>query len=183
MTVYLFACAVACSTYPCLFVSCEQHSVEHSLSSLCLCQRRAPTTNEDIGDCVVRVIPLRQSQQQQQTGVSCSGCMKEETVCDCDSAVDRRQRRAAACRRGQCGSGGRAQRAVSRREVSPAGGGCRNGGTPTGPTAGPSALCRCRAGFFGDRCQLVDPCGQQPCRNGGYCRSLVDLTGLAPPFP
>jgi len=153
---------VACVTYPCLFVSCEQRSVKHSLSNMCLCQRRSSETVDD-ANCVIRVIPLRQLLQQPE--VTCSDCLRPRMVCHCDSD-DRRQRRSATCR-ALCGR-------HERRSVTSTGGRCRNGGTPN---AGSSGLCQCRSGFFGDRCQLLDPCSKQPCRNGGYCRSLVDLTG------
>lgn len=165
----LLCVVVACVAYPCLFVSCEQCRVEHSLSNLCLCQRRSTATVDDT-DCVIRVVPLRQ-QQQQQPQVTCFDCLRPQLVCQCGSD-DRRQRRTAECR-GQCGR-------HERRAVNSAGGRCRNGGTPSRLNAGSSGSCQCRAGFFGDRCQLLDPCSEQPCRNGGYCRSLVDLTGAPP---
>jgi len=153
---------VECSTYPCSFVSCEQRSVEHPLSNLCLCQRRS----DDVADCVVRVMPLPQHQhQRRRRQVTYSACLRPRSACD-RVAGRRRQRRTAPCR-GQCGH-------HVRRAVTSTGRRCRNGGTP----GGPSAVCQCRNGFFGDLCQLRDPCSEQPCRNGGYCRSLVDLTGL-----
>jgi len=158
---------IACVAYPCSFVSCEQRRVKHPLSNLCLCQRRSTMTVDD-ADCVIDVISPRQQQQP----VTCSDCSRPPIVCRCDSD-DRRQRRSAACR-ARCGR-------HERRSVKSANGRCRNGGTPSAiNAAGSSALCQCRAGFFGDRCQLLDPCREQPCRNGGYCRSLIDLTGTPP---
>ena len=161
----------ACVAYPCSFVSCEQRRVRHSLSSLCLCQHHTTLTADD-ANCVIHVIPLNLQQQQQpppQPEVTCFDCLQPQTVCRCGSD-DRRRRRSAACR-------GRCDR-HERRAVVSARDRCRNGGTPSGLNAGSSSLCQCRAGFFGDRCQLLDPCSKRPCRNGGYCRSLVDLTGL-----
>jgi len=153
---------VACVSYPCLFVSCEQRGgvAEPSLSNLCLCQ---PLDNADCG--VIRVIPRRHHP----TATS-SDCLRPRMICRCDSN-DRRQRRTAACRE-RCGR-------FERRAANPtATDKCRNGGTPAGLSAlGSSAPCQCRAGYFGDSCQLLDPCSDQPCRNGGYCRSLIDLTG------
>lgn len=155
---------VACATYPCLFVSCEQQRfVIHSLSNMCLCLRRSSPTVDDY-ECFIDVIPLHRQQPQRRRRrreVTCVDCSRRRMTCDC---VDgrRRRRRAAACLASLCGHH------VRRAATS-----CRNGGTPSGP----SELCQCREGFFGDRCQLLNPCSQQPCRNGGYCRSLVDLTG------
>ena len=109
---------VACSTYPCLFVSCEQRFVRQSLSSLCLCQRHS----QDVSDCVVRVIPLHdhhQQQQQQQQPVTCADCLRPRSACHCVAGGRRRRRRTAACR-GQCGQ-------HVRRAVSSAARRCRNG--------------------------------------------------------
>lgn len=159
-------CVIACVASPCLFVSCDQRSDEHPLSNLCLCQRR-PTAPVDNADCVTRVIPSHHQQQQQPPKVTCPDCSRPRLVCHC-GFHDRRQRRTATCR-GLCGRHERRAAAAG-----PTGNDkCRNGGTPNGLNAD----CQCRAGFFGDRCQLLDPCREQPCRNGGYCRSLVDLTG------
>ena len=159
---------VACITYPCFFVSCEQRCVEHSLSNLCLCKHPSATT-VDNANCVIHVIPLRQ-QQQQQPEVTCSGCLRPRMACQCGSG-SRRRRRTAACR-GKCSS-------HDPNAVSSSGAGCRNGGKPSRLNGDSSAVCQCRAGFFGDRCQLLDPCSKHPCRNGGYCRSLIDLTGAS----
>ena len=103
----------------------------------------------------------------------CVECRRpSRSRCDClvSGGARRRRRRTAVCPTGQC-SGRHVRRAavVASAASRPR---CRNGGTSTG------GVCLCRDGFFGDRCQLRDPCSQQPCRNGGYCRSLVDLTGL-----
>ena len=165
---------VGCVAYPCSFVSCEQRGVQHSLSNLCLCRRSSALS---AADCVFDVIPPQQPQQplqqhQQQLKATCADCLQLSLTppCQCRASNDRRRRRrsavaAAACS-GRCG----------RHAASPTTK-CRNGGTPTGLDASSAPRCQCRAGFFGDRCQLLDPCSQQPCRNGGYCRSLLDLTG------
>lgn len=35
------------------------------------------------------------------------------------------------------------------------------------------SVCRCPSAFFGNRCQLPNPCHSSPCKNAGTCHAVV----------
>ncbi len=42
---------------------------------------------------------------------------------------------------------------------------------------GASALCRCRPGFTGPRCETnIDDCARYPCQNAGTCQDGIKIT-------
>lgn len=58
------------------------------------------------------------------------------------------------------------QRVTLRERIAPA----VPGGSP--PSLSPPA-CRCPSAFFGNRCQLLNPCHSSPCKNAGTCHTSV----------
>eukprot|EP00794_Sanderia_malayensis_P003988 gene3988-4539_t len=44
---------------------------------------------------------------------------------------------------------------------------CKNGATCT--PNGSSFTCKCKLGYEGKLCEIVNPCAKQPCKNGGSC--------------
>jgi len=54
---------------------------------------------------------------------------------------------------------------------------CQNGGSCV--ETSDAAFCRCRPGFWGDKCQNYDnPCLNSPCQNGGQCWMTGETSGL-----
>jgi len=126
----------ACSSSPCLFVSCEQQrSVKNSLNSLCLCRHLRSSVNGSV--CDVNVIPLRRPNNhqpdEQYRDAACSG--RPQAASDFSPDGPRR-RRMAAC----SGGGGPCSRHERRAVSSGAGGRCRNGGTPSGGRDGDAEI-------------------------------------------